>query len=107
MNYNKIYLLAGQRINLADIGTTPFDVPDGYFTMMVDTSVIAITINLPPNPVKGDLYQIKDSAGNAVTNPITVSGNGHNIQGSASYLINTANYPSALFVYGGTQWSVL
>jgi hypothetical protein len=104
--HNKIFFLAGQRINVANIGTTPFNVPDGYFTMLVDTSSIAITINLPSNPVIGDTYQIKDATGNAGTHTITVSGNGHNIDGSSTQTIISV-YGNILVVYGGTQWSVL
>lgn len=103
---NKFVLSAGQRIYLANVATTPFNVPDGYFTMMVNTSSIAITINLPANPVVGDLYQVKDSTGNANTNNITIQGNGYNIDGGPSYTMS-ASYGTVLFVFNGTRWSVL
>jgi len=103
---NKFYMLTGQRINVSNVGTTPFTIPDGYFVVMVNTSVSAMSINLPSNPILGDLYQIKDSTGSASTNNITISGNSHNIDGSPNYTIN-ANYASVLLVYGGTQWGVL
>jgi hypothetical protein len=103
---NKVYALTGQRVNLSDIASTPFLVPDGYYGMLIDTSATAITIVLPINPIKGDVYQVKDRTGNAGTNNITVSGNGKNIDGAATYPIST-NYGSAIFAYNGTTWSVL
>lgn len=50
----------------------------------------AITITLPASPVDGQVYKIKDVSGNAGTNTITVSGNGNNVDGSPSVLINTS-----------------
>jgi len=105
---NRFVLSSGQRINLANVGTTPFAVPDGYFTMMVATNALAITINLPPAPTIGDVYQVKDSSGNANTNNITVQdllGN-YTIDGASSYTIST-NYGTVLFVFNGDEWSVL
>jgi hypothetical protein len=103
---NKLFTLSGQRINLADIASTPFVVPDGYHTMLIDTSAVAVTIILPLIPVRGDIYQVKDRTGNAGTNTITVSGNGINIDGVGSYSITT-NYGKVTLVFNGTTWSVL
>lgn len=103
---NKLFNMTGQRINLADIASTPFLVVDGYYAMLVDTSTSAMTIVLPLIPIRGDIYQVKDKSGNAGTNNITVSGNGNNIDGAATYPINT-NYGKATFVFNGTTWNVL
>lgn len=105
---NKFYMVTGQRINITDINTTPFTVPDGYFGVMVDTSGGAKTINLPANPLRGDAYRIKDSSGNAGANNITVSGNGHNIDGGADATIST-NYGSIMVVYSdtATKWLII
>jgi len=52
----------------------------------------------------GETFEIKDSNGNAGASPITVSGNGHNIDGSSTYSISS-NYGSLTARYNGTQWS--
>ena len=49
----------------------------------------AVTVTLPPTPLDGQVFKIKDVTGDALTNNITVSGNGNNIDGAASGLINT------------------
>ncbi len=103
---NKLFNMTGQRINLADIASTPFLVVDGYYAMLIDTSVSAMTVVLPLIPTRGDVYQVKDRTGNAGANNITVSGNGINIDGAPTYPINT-NYGKATFVFNGTAWSVL
>lgn len=105
---NKFYMVTGQRINIVDVSTTPFTVSDGYFAIMVDTSGSAITINLPISPLRGDMYRVKDSAGNAATNNITLSGNGHDIDGNPSLTMNT-NYGSVTVVYVNTvnKWMII
>ena len=103
---NRLSLVAGQRIRIDDVSTTPFTIPDGYFVVLVDTSGSAMTINLPATPTKGDIYQVKDKNGNSTTNIITVQGNGHNIDGAVSYQINS-NYATVVFAYNGSTWSVL
>jgi hypothetical protein len=73
----------------------------GYF---VNTTSGAITVTLPATPSAGDLVGIKDYAGTAQTNAITIGRNGSNIQGTANdFLINTEN-ASVTFIYvDGTQ----
>lgn len=61
---------------------------------------------LPASPVNGDTYLAKDCFGDAATNNITVSGNGHNIDGAATNLINTAYGVRAYtFVAGAGMWA--
>lgn len=66
------------------------------------------TITLPASPDDEEFHYVKDASGGAGTNNITVSGNGHNIDGAASFVINT-NYGSACFTYDltNTRWYVL
>jgi hypothetical protein len=66
------------------------------------------TITLPAAPLVGQLYQIKDSGGNAGGggNEITIDGNGNNIDGNTSIEINN-DFGSFTLVYNGTQWNVL
>ena len=75
-----------------DVSSSPYAVTAGDHTIRVDTSTIAITVNLPT--LSGDDGReliIKDS-GNAGTNNITINRNGSDtIEGATSYTINT-NY---------------
>ena len=64
----------------------------------------AVTVNLPASPVLGKGYTIAHVAGNAATNNITVSGNGHNILGVGTFVINT-NFQTLTVVFDGTNWS--
>jgi hypothetical protein len=69
---------------------------EGYF---VNTTSGAITATLPATPTVGDLVGIKDYAGTAATNNITLARNGSNIQGTANdFLINVAG-TSVTFIY--------
>ena len=77
-------------------------VSDEYIA--ADTST-AYTITLPASPTTGDTYTIKDATGGAGTNTLTISGNGANIDGSASMVLNQA-YAAATLTYTGSQWSV-
>lgn len=101
----KFVMSAGQRLTYDIVTTTPYDVTDGYYVILVNTST-AKTVNLPATPANGDVYNVKDLTGQATTGNITVSGNGKNIDGAASYVMNT-NYSSSVFMYNGTTWSVL
>ena len=56
----------------------------GYF---VNTTSGAITVTLPATPSAGDIVAVKDYAGTAETNSITVARNGSNIRGG------TNNFP--------------
>jgi hypothetical protein len=75
--------------------------------ILVNTSA-ARTITLPASPVDGQVYHIKDRTGNALSNNITVAGNGNNIDGSSSASINT-NYGSLYLVYSlaADEWYTL
>jgi hypothetical protein len=53
---------------------------NGYF---INTTSIAITVNLPATPAAGDIVAIADYANTSATNNITVGRNGVNIDGEA------------------------
>ena len=48
-----------------------------------------ITLTAPSSPVDGQVFKIKDASGTAETNNITINGNGKNIDGSSTVMINT------------------
>ena len=66
----------------------------------------AFTLTLPSTPVLGLTYKIKDSSGAASTKNVTISGNGKNIDGSSTYVLNL-NYAMIELIYNGTQWNVI
>lgn len=64
------------------------------------------TVNLPNPPKDGQRIIVADVAGNALTNPITINGNGANIIDNVSASINT-NFGGITFIYNASEfWSV-
>ena len=73
--------------------------------VLVDAAPAVIT--LLASPFIGQLYQIKDSGGNASGGSlITIAGNGNNIDGNTDVEIRNA-YGSFTLVFNGTEWNVL
>jgi hypothetical protein len=103
---NKFVFNKGRRRNV-NIVTTDITISDGYDYIAVDTSLPlpAYTITLPVSPTLGDSYEFKDINGNAATTNVTVDGNGQNIDGISTLVINT-NFASFVVTYTGAQWSV-
>lgn len=64
------------------------------------------TYLLPAAPTPGAPIWVKCSKGDEDVNPQTISGNGHTIDGKASYSFNSP-YQSAGFSYNGAEWSLL
>jgi len=58
------------------------------YVILVNNSAPVI-ITLPATPLNGQTFKIKNVSGSAVTNVITIAGNGKNIDGSLNGLINT------------------
>jgi hypothetical protein len=54
------------------------------------TAGIPLTVNLPNNPILGEIHVIKDAAGSSSGLPITVNGGPYNIDGSTTFIINNA-----------------
>lgn len=76
-------------------------------TIGVSSTAAPRTITLPAaGRVQGQRYEIKDESGGAGTNNITVSGNGANIDGASTYVINT-NYGSVTVYWTGSAWAIL
>ena len=50
--------------------------------------------------------QIKDSTGQAATFNVTVAGNGHNIDGGATFVMNIA-YGAITVAFTGVVWSIV
>jgi len=57
----------------------------------------AETVNMPPQPNDGTRMAFVDVSGNFQTYPLTVMGNGRNIQGNPSITLSTNNYKQVFF----------
>lgn len=90
----------------------PVVMPAGDYTVLNSdyfvgaTTSAARAITLPAAPVAGETHRIKDITGTGAANNITVSGNGKNIDGAATFVINT-NRGSIDVIYNGTEWSIV
>ena len=85
------------------VETTPYaaDLTDYY--LAVDVAGPASVV-LPISPT-GTVFVIKDTDGDASTNPITVTAS-TTIDGAASTLINT-DYGSITLIFNGTEWNIV
>ncbi len=100
---SKFVMAKGWRRHVTAVSTTYQILISDEF-IAADTST-AYTVTLPASPTTGDSYTVKDATGGAGTNILTISGNGVNIDGSASMVLNQA-YASVALTYTGSQWSV-
>ena len=78
-------------------GITSATLTASEYVVLVQTSGATQTVTLPSSPADGQAFKIKDR-GNALTNNITISGNGNNIDGSSTATINT-DYGALELVY--------
>lgn len=78
------------------------------YTYLVNSPLNSRTLTLPASPVDGAAYKIKDVGGEALTYPITISGNGKNIDNASTVMINT-EFGALEVVYNSTlgAWFVL
>jgi hypothetical protein len=75
---------------------------DDYFIGVIFNG--ATTITLPAGTL-GKIFIIKDSTGDALTNPITVVATASTIDGQANYTINSP-WGSIGLIYNGIEWNV-
>ena len=93
--------------NLAVIND--IEVNTNYLMLPADDLILVnhsapVQIDLPSVPQEHKAYTIKDKSGDALTNNITIDGNGNLIDGSSTILI-TSNYGSIDFIYDGSSWN--
>jgi len=65
----------------------------------------AIALALMASPETGRTFRVKDISGSASVNNITITPAAGNIDGAATYVINT-NHGEVGFIYTGSEWSV-
>jgi len=96
-------------INLSytNVTTSPYVVLATDEYLSVDTSTIAITIQLPNAASLGRTYVIKDRTGNAATRNITVTtvGGAVNIDGATTFVMNTA-FESVDVIGNGSTYEI-
>lgn len=98
---NGAFLLKG----FTSINTTGTSVPNDVCMVDVDSTASPITVFLPLNPEFGTLISIKDAAGTSSGNPITINGNGKNIDGSSAFII-AVPYEAFSFWYNNIEWQL-
>jgi hypothetical protein len=84
--------------------TTTYAVAATDNTILCDATAAGFTSTLPASPTTGKVYSFKkiDASGNTCT----LSSNGKNIDGAASYATST-QYASVQIQYNGTTWYVI
>ena len=102
----QIYMEGALRVAVRSVATTTVTISaaSDYF-LCLDPTANVITANLPASPSTGLTYLIKDCTGQAATHNITVTPAAGNIDGAASFVINT-NFQSIAVTYTGAQWSI-
>lgn len=94
----------GQVVEVTAVNTTYTALTTDY--VIAATTGSPYTISLLASPETGRSYRIKDVSGGAASNNLTISGNGANIDGASTYVINQ-NYGSVDVCFTGTVWSIL
>jgi hypothetical protein len=79
---------------------------DDYIIEMNKTVAQITTITLPSSPDTSRSIIVKDAKGDADSFNITIDGNGNDIDGAATFVIDVA-YGSVEIVFDGTAWSIL
>lgn len=98
--------LPAQALIITATGPTTYALAAGVDLVLCSTSAGAVGVTLPATPSTGQKVDIKDSTGNSPTNNITINGNGKNIDGQATFLINVS-YGSVTLMYNGAEWSIV
>jgi hypothetical protein len=88
------------------VNTSPYiALPTDYDLAVTANAVIPASIVLPASPV-GTVFIVKDAAGVANINSITVSAIASTIDGVANAVINSP-YGSLTFVFNGIEWNIV
>lgn len=103
---SQVRINAGFRIKF-ETQTTSFSTDSSDFVYLVDSTSGPITVTLSTSAPSGTVWTIKDKAGTAFTNNITLDPTGAAlIDGNANYTMN-ANYESVNVLFDGTSFYVI
>lgn len=103
IDLNKFAFKVGRRRHVTPVSTTYQVLVTDDFLAVTASSIYTIT--LPASPTLGDTYEFKDINGTASSFNITIGGNGNNIDGIPTLVINT-NFAAFVVTYTGSKWSV-
>lgn len=94
-------------LNYTLVTTSPYVVQPTDTFMGVDTSTIAITIELPNAPATGRVYIIKDIIGTGYLHNITVTtvGGAVDIDSAPTYIMNSS-FESVQLLFNGTEYLI-
>jgi hypothetical protein len=100
-----ISAMTNMAFRYTNVAVTPYVVLATDYYLSVDTSALAITVQLPNAPTTNRLFVIKDRTGTAGTRNITVTtvGGAVLIDGAATFIMNT-NYQAVNFVFNGSTY---
>lgn len=105
-NRDQVYPAAGYNILYTKSLSAADTVLGSDCFVELDSSILGFTVSLTAQPYVGEQHHFQDNTGYCAANPITVSGNGNNINGAATALINTS-YGSITVRWNGTQWIII
>ena len=101
----------GSYVNLVGADDTITTITTGYTTLVTDEFISVgtlsgtITILLYATPFSGQKLVIKDANGSAFAHNIIIGGNGNNIDGASSIVLDQ-NFAAITLTFTGTQWSI-
>lgn len=107
LNTLTINLLNTQIITFVNFAASPYTVLADDQYLSVDATGGAITIRLPNAPTVGRMFTIKDAAGQAVANNITITtvGGVVNIDGATTFVMNSA-YEAVSVIFSGSAYEI-
>lgn len=102
-----ITALTNQLFHYTNVAATPYVVLLTDYYLSINTSALAITIQLPNAPAASRTFTIKDRTGAAGTRNITVTtvGGAVNIDGGTSYTMNT-NFQAIDLIFNGVSYEI-
>ena len=89
-------------VTLIDQSTYSANTDEYFLGVIYDGSA---TITLPAGTL-GKVFVVKDSVGDATTNPITIQATGSTIDGLATYVLDS-DWASIGLIYNGIEWNVI
>lgn len=89
--------------------TTPYAAVATDYIILMDSTAGAKTVRLPDSPAEGRVFFVKDYAGTAVSNNITVTtvGGVVSIDGATTFVINAAYQSVSIVFAGGGFYSII
>lgn len=104
---NTLTISGDRNLVYTNINATPYVVFPQQEFLSVDTSALAITVQLPDIPVLGKVFIIKDRIGDAATRNITVTTvtGATLIDGALTFVMNTA-FQSIQLIGNGLSYEV-